>query len=361
MADNHIIQKKITNRAFQFSVELNVLHDAAGTVWYNSISIYRWLKSKYRDVYKLPYKIPFMFSKEKLDIFYREGQHFCCRLEHSDEKLQGREWITEIEVISLDEKVFLGVKVSYTTPEDADYERDIFSVPTVVRQIFKKNGFRDVRELNKTILEADSVERLTELYDLILDKNRLFPVIVVTDFKGDTANWTEARVFSEGILYNLGLIAHVAYIPHEMCFKWKEMVGEGWDVYNGAVRTYYRNVDFDDSDFYNHPLFTAQRIDACEYVNRDGEKKTGRLAFVDLLAKRVIKDNTHMRVDWKGRGHKFFSVARSEAEFITCCQAALADTDPARTQARIDQGKACSWDSRVQQITAACRARGLAM
>lgn len=301
MADNHIIQRKTTDEAFQLSVELNIRDHAENTVQYNSILVYRWLKDKYRDVYKLPYKIPPVFSREKLDIFYRENQHFCCRFEHSDQKFQGREWITEIEIITLDNKVLLGVKVSYTTPEDADYKKNIFSVPTVVRKIFSKNGCRDVRELNKNILEVDSDAKLIELHDLIVDQSRIFPVIVVSGTKDDTDGWTDARIFTDGILYKLGRIAHVAYIPNEMCFKWKELVGKGWDVYNGAVRTYYKNVDFDNySDCRRHPLLMAQ------------DKST----VLDLLVEKIRNNDMRVRlVDWKSRGHKFFAVARAEAEW----------------------------------------------
>ena len=237
MTNEYIIQKKNYNRAFQFSAELNIKYDSADTVRCNSILVYKWLKEKFSRVYKLPYAIPSAFNKDKLDILYKPNEHFCCRFEHSDSKVQGRDWITEVEIISLDGKVLLGIKISYTTPEDSDYDRDIFSVPKFVWKIFSKNDLRDVRELKKNILEADTEEKLIELHDLIINEKRLFPVIVVTDSEYDTANWTEARIFSEGLLYRLGLVAHVAYLPREMCLRWKELVGEGWDVYNGAIRT----------------------------------------------------------------------------------------------------------------------------
>ena len=319
MASGYIIQRKKTDRAFQFSVELNVKYNLANTVWYNSKLIYDWLKSKYIKVCKLPYNIPPLWSKEKLDIFYEKERHFCCRFEHSDSKIQGREWITEVEVISRDEKVLLGIKVSYTTPEEADFDRNIFSVPKIVWEILKKNGFKDIRELKKSILEADTEEKLNELYDLIADKNRLFPVIVVTNSKDDVDNWSKSRLFAEGLLYRLGLIAHIAYIPCEMCLRWKELVGEGWDVYNGAVRTYYESVDFASYNFYEHPLFTAKRILISEFTVQ--EKKTGKEkilagydAFFEFICSKIQSNDTHMRIDWRGRGHKFFNAANDAAQ-----------------------------------------------
>lgn len=314
MTNEYIIQKKNYNRAFQFSAEFNIKYDSADTVRCNSILVYKWLKEKFSRVYKLPYAIPPAFNKDKFDILYKPNEHFCCRFEHSDSKVQGRDWITEVEIISLDGKVLLGIKISYTTPEDSDYDRDIFSVPKFVWKIFSKNDLRDVRELKKNILEADTEEKLIELHDLIINENRLFPVIVVTDSEYDTANWTEARIFSEGLLYRLGLVAHVAYLPREMCLRWKELVGEGWDVYNGAIRTYYENPNFDDDNFRDHPLFTPKQIFAFEYTCKDkktGNEKifTGVDAFVEFLCDKIESHNTHLRLDWKSRGHQFFYVA----------------------------------------------------
>ena len=43
-------------------------------------------------------------------------------------------------------------------------------------------------------------------------------------------------------------------------------------------------------------------------------------------------------------------IADSEAEFEAACAAALADTDPARTAARVEEGRKSSWDSRVAEM-----------
>lgn len=43
-------------------------------------------------------------------------------------------------------------------------------------------------------------------------------------------------------------------------------------------------------------------------------------------------------------------VARTEAEFETACAAALTDTDPARCDARMEEGRMSSWDARVAEM-----------
>ena len=313
MANEYIIQRKKTERAFQYSVELNLKKDLKSAVFYNARLIYSWIKKKYSKVYSLPSKIPSAFSKKTLDILYKANEHFCCRIEHSDGKFQGREWLTEVEVIARDEKALLGIKVSYTTPEGADYNRNIFSVPTFIWEILNKNGFSDVRELKQSVFEADSEEKLNELYDLLVDKNRIFPVVVITDLKNDEDS-TSPIISPEDLLYRAGIIAHVVHIPCELCFSWKNKVGYMWDVYNGAVRTYYENLNFDDDNFYEHPLFTAQRIAACEYVSDNGEDLIGATAFMELLIEKLRNRNTRLRIDWRGRGHKFLETALREAD-----------------------------------------------
>ena len=43
-------------------------------------------------------------------------------------------------------------------------------------------------------------------------------------------------------------------------------------------------------------------------------------------------------------------IAAGKDEFLAACEAALADTDPARVARRIELGRACSWDSRVAEM-----------
>ena len=52
-------------------------------------------------------------------------------------------------------------------------------------------------------------------------------------------------------------------------------------------------------------------------------------------------------------------IADSPAEFISACEAALHDDTPERTAARIEAGRACSWDSRVSQMCSLLQKRGI--
>ena len=47
---------------------------------------------------------------------------------------------------------------------------------------------------------------------------------------------------------------------------------------------------------------------------------------------------------------RLIEIADSPAEFISACEMSLHDDTPERTAARIEAGRACSWDSRVSQM-----------
>lgn len=52
-------------------------------------------------------------------------------------------------------------------------------------------------------------------------------------------------------------------------------------------------------------------------------------------------------------------IAHTAEEFVSCCAAALEDTDPARTAARMEEGRKSSWDSRVAQMEDILRTMGV--
>lgn len=54
-------------------------------------------------------------------------------------------------------------------------------------------------------------------------------------------------------------------------------------------------------------------------------------------------------------------IADDADTFAACCQAALADTDPQRTNARIQEGKNSSWDARVAEMCEILRKEGRLM
>lgn len=52
-------------------------------------------------------------------------------------------------------------------------------------------------------------------------------------------------------------------------------------------------------------------------------------------------------------------IADSQEEFISACEKSCSDTAPEQIDARIEAGRACSWDSRVAQMCGILEGQGI--
>ncbi|MBQ1265029.1 MAG: glycosyltransferase, partial [Oscillospiraceae bacterium] len=98
------------------------------------------------------------------------------------------------------------------------------------------------------------------------------------------------------------------------------------------------------------PQYMAQ-FDACLNLFADNElsKDVSPLKFYEYLAtgKPVVSTPQPEQVL---QFAPIMQIARSEAEFISCCEQALTDNTPERSALRIEEGRKSSWDSRVAQM-----------
>lgn len=98
------------------------------------------------------------------------------------------------------------------------------------------------------------------------------------------------------------------------------------------------------------PEYLAQ-FDVCLnlFAKSDLSKDVSPLKFFEYLAtgKPIVSTRQPDQIlQYAGSIH----IADSADEFIRCCAEALCDTQPARVQTRIDEGRACSWDARVGEM-----------
>ena len=98
------------------------------------------------------------------------------------------------------------------------------------------------------------------------------------------------------------------------------------------------------------PAYIRQ-FDACLnlFASGDLSKDVSPLKFYEYLAtgKPIVSTP---QPDQVMQYAPLIHIAATAEEFVECCKAALEDTLPKRTQARIEEGRKSSWDSRVAEM-----------
>lgn len=304
-------------RAFQLSVELDVKNSIHGTVIYNGTLIYNWAKEKFLGL-QMPESVR-TFTKNRAGqevnvIFNPEKPYFCIKASHPDTTVPARFWTTEAEILVIESKVLLGVKLSYSIPLSQDDKKVDYSVPAFVNKIYRNNRVRDIRILGSVwnINETN----IDELYQFVQDNNRKIPVVMITESANvegiDGQYLSNYLVNAERLAKKVGLIAHVVYLSDIASQLWSEKVGKNWGVYNGAVRTYFPGITFDEDTYMQHPLSVANRILATNYEDEKGNEYIAGEAFEYVLMNNLRRYNTNVRLDWEGIGHKFYFIANRE-------------------------------------------------
>lgn len=304
-------------RAFQMSVELDVKKSIFGCVKYNATVIYNWARKKFVGL-QMPSNIcDFSKSRSGQEVCVLvnfEKPYFCIKASHPDKTVPGRFWTIEAEILENDGKVLLGVKVSYSTPVSQDVEEDIFSIPIFVRKIYENNGMKDVRRIGH-VWEITG-ENVEQLYDFLQDKNRKLPVVVITqntDVEEKEGQCLEGYLINgERLASKISMIAHVVFLSGLASNMWNEKVGKKWGVYNGAVRTYFPNVDFEEDTYMQHPLSVSNRILATYYEDENGREYIAGEAFEYVLMNNLRRYNKNVRLQWEKFGHKFYFLANRE-------------------------------------------------
>ena len=288
-----------------------------GTFVYVSKIIHNWITQKFPALSLPPY--PGNYQKNQYtqtveSLYSYADCLYCIKTSHTDKEIPNRIWITEAEIHKKDEQLFLGVKNAYTSnspKNDEDY--NIFSVPLFVKSIAKKVKLLDAGENIEGIETINCLDRLSELYNLIINPSRQLPVIVISE--NNSLDDIAAKYFAvnEGYLLDgnrlakdLKFISHTFYLPSTFQTLWCNLIGTNWGLYNGAVRTYYPNFSIEDNCYYNHPMIVPQKILSMNYVNPHGKEYFGGHAFRKILTRTLKNYNMHNRLSWAENDFQFF-------------------------------------------------------
>lgn len=326
----NIINSSYLHYTFQTTLKLEIDLESGktikGTFIHATNIIYNWIKKKFPSL-KLPTKVCSMqkdYFTQSVDIMYSwENTYFCMRTSHTDRETANRVWITEAELIIIDDDLYLGIKNAYTSTmlkSDEDYK--MYAVPIFVRKISNTLSLTDANNKTGNIYTVSNNTDLENLLQLIINKKRKLPVIVISERVSSDLDVSKYFEIDGGYLVDgnrlaedLSFIAHVFYLPQSFQKIWSTMIGDMWAVFNGAVRTYYPDVNLESTDYYNHPYLVATKIMSMSYSFDDDKEYLGGHAFRHRLTHTIKTNNMYQRINWSQLGYKFFYQANKEEKF----------------------------------------------
>ena len=155
------------------------------------------------------------------------------------------------------------------------------------------------RPVAANLWQVNTPEDVAELVMLLEAPRRSLPVIAVS-----AVNWSTWRFTPQAPSYlvNAAYLADkvkgyaiVAQISFRAAKKLTEVAGKSWSVFDGACRTYFPKVDFDNGSPAHHPCNLKDKIWFWNYEGLRGER--GYTAFLIDTAHRGASTS---RTDWSG-------------------------------------------------------------
>lgn len=222
------------------------------------------------------------------------------RLDDADKLVAQRDWVTEIGISEEDGRVVVGARLNCVTRgRDIPY---LPSIPGFVRQLVDHFGATfEGRALGSEPWLVDDVDDVERLVALLRDPKRTGDVIVCS-LIGATLNTSELSV-RDLHLRTLGA-AHVVALAWASSFRFTDLVGKTFSVFDGGIRTYRPGFDPEREDPFRHPLRLRSRIAA---------GPGGAKAFEDFLVTQAVTRSVSA-IDSALRVMPFSTAKHAEAE-----------------------------------------------
>lgn len=268
--------------------------------------IYEWAKLKFSNIFKqMPYYKKSLDDKRdgnEIGIIYEpENSRFIFRGVHPDAYVPGRIWTTDAQVSKNNNRYLFAVRLSVTSLQSCT-EDVPFSCPQFVQYIIETIGISDVIRISGKPHLLSSQEDIKFFANYLENPERQMPVILLTQCHCiDDAVCNGYMIDAEQMAKDLRGVAHVFCINSEANDYLTEYIGKQWSAYNGAIRTYYPSLSFEESDLYQHPLLTPQNI-RIRRIKDDGELD----AWVNDIEEYVQSYAVKRRTSWGENGIDFY-------------------------------------------------------
>lgn len=227
--------------------------------------IYTWAKHKFWNVFRnLPPNKTTLDEKwdgNEIGILYNpDEESFIFRCAHPDVNIAGRRWIVDAELKKHAGSYVFAVRLSVTSLQTC--KEDIpFSCPDFVSRIIRNIGLSDVIPITDQPRPLSTREEVDDFIAFLENPERNLPVLLLTPcFRPEDAVYSGYMLDAAKMAKNLMGVAHVFQIASEVNGYLTEKIGKQWSAFNGAVRTYYPQLSFEESNCYQHPMLTQNSI-----------------------------------------------------------------------------------------------------
>ena len=208
----------------------------------------------------------------------------------------GTLWYYDVSLVREDDRLIFGMKID--TAFGADVKALQANLP-LVESLLGCGLLAQGRPVTANLWLVNTPEDVQELVALLEAPYRSLPGIVISAINRNAWRFTPT---APGYLVNAAYLADkvkgyaiVAQISFQAAFALTEAVGKSWSVYDGACRTYFPKIDFDNGSPAHHPCNLKDKIWFWNYEGLRGER--GYTAFLIDTAHRAASTN---RTDWSG-------------------------------------------------------------
>ena len=208
----------------------------------------------------------------------------------------GTAWYYDLALVREDDRLIFGMKID--TAFGADVKALQANLP-LVESLLGCGLLAQGRPVTANLWQVNTPEDVEELLALLEDPRRSLPVIAVS-----AVNWKAWRFtpHAPGYLVNASYLADrvkgyavVAQITFRGAYALTDAVGKTWSVFDGACRTYFPKVDFDNGSPAHNPFNLKDKIWFWEYEGERGER-----GFTSYLIDTVHRVASTSRTDWTG-------------------------------------------------------------
>ncbi len=197
---NYDLTPLLTHRSFTSRVMLDIDEHGIDDTFDKAVSyVYNWIRMRFGgcvpgipDEPTMLYRVKFGF---RVAVMYRkEDKMFMCQTTNIDFYVAGRMWITNVMIKPSGDGLKLSIVNIYCEPSsEYKVERSsCFGYPRFYREICDNIGVYDIVKLESKRRIVNDDKSMDDLVRLILDKDRVFPIVFVVS-ESDKDNMMDER------------------------------------------------------------------------------------------------------------------------------------------------------------------------